>query len=147
MSSSLTLNNSGNYRKAFLACRKHRIDLSFIIEHDCVKFLEDIPSFVEQVHEVDHINLFLTGIGCVHRCRLASALIPCCYSRGSQPPETITRLCDAIRVELEKKDLAKYVNSVLTAHLVKTPPDHEAGLGLLLRLRGKTLNVFASALA
>jgi elongator complex protein 1 len=69
MSGSLISNNSGNYRKAFLACRKHRIDLSFIIEHDRAKFLEDISSFVEQVHEVDHINLFLTGIGCVYRCR------------------------------------------------------------------------------
>ena len=35
--------------------------------------------------------------------------------------------------------MAKYVNSILTAHLVKTPPDHEAGLALLLRLRGKGL--------
>lgn len=110
--------DAGNHRKAFLACRKHRIDLNFIVDYDLAKFLEDIPSFVEQVDEVDHINLLLTGLG-----------------RGSQPPETIARLCDAIRLELERKDLAKYVNSILTAHLVKTPPDHEAGLALLLRLR------------
>jgi len=63
MSNSLTLDDSGNYRKAFLACRKHRIDLDFLVDHDHAKFLEDIPSFVEQVHEVDHINLFLTGLG------------------------------------------------------------------------------------
>lgn len=41
-------------------------------------------------------------------------------------------------MELEKRDLVKYVNSILTAHVVKTPPDHEAGLALLLRLRGET---------
>ena len=57
--------------------------------------------------------------------------------RGDRPPETIARLCDAFRNELEKQDLTKYVNSILTAHVVKTPPDHEAGLALLLRLRGK----------
>ncbi|KAG6836197.1 hypothetical protein H0H93_010463, partial [Arthromyces matolae] len=39
------------------------------------------------------------------------------------------------RTELEKKDLKQYVNSILTAYVVKTPPDHEAGLSLLLRLR------------
>ncbi|KAG5640485.1 hypothetical protein DXG03_008338, partial [Asterophora parasitica] len=110
--------DAGNYRKAFFACRKHRIDLNVLVDHDQAKFLERISSFVEQIHEVDHINLFLSGLG-----------------RGSQPPETIAKLCDAVRVELEKKDLTKYVNSLLTAYVVKTPPDHEAGLALLLRLR------------
>ena len=39
-------------------------------------------------------------------------------------------------MELEHRDLKKYVNSILTAHVVKRPPDHEAGLALLLRLKG-----------
>ena len=66
MLNSLTSGHSGNYRKAFLACRKHRIDLNFIVDHDHAKFLENIPSFVEQVHEVDYINLLLTGLGYIH---------------------------------------------------------------------------------
>lgn len=41
-----------------------------------------------------------------------------------------------MRQTLEEKDLTKYVNSILTAYVVKSPPDHEAGLALLLRLRG-----------
>ncbi|KAF9463531.1 pol II transcription elongation factor [Collybia nuda] len=110
--------NAGNYRKAFFACRKHRIDLNVLVDHDQETFLTRISSFVEQIHEVDHINLLLAGLG-----------------RGSQPPETIAKLCDAIRVELEAKDLKKYVNSILTAYVVKTPPDHESGLAILLRLR------------
>ena len=48
----------------------------------------------------------------------------------------VTQICDAVREELEKKDLKKYVNSILTAHVMKRPPDHEAGLALLLRLKG-----------
>ncbi|KAJ6534029.1 pol II transcription elongation factor [Mycena vulgaris] len=107
-----------NYRKAFLSCRKHRIDLSALVEHDRAAFLENLPLFVEQVHEVDHINLFLTGVG-----------------QGSSSPEHIAELCDSIRVELERIDLTKYVNSILTAYMMKTPPDPEAGLALLLRLR------------
>ncbi|THV06651.1 pol II transcription elongation factor [Dendrothele bispora CBS 962.96] len=110
--------DAGQYRKAFLSCRKHRIDLNFLVEHDQTGFLENLSAFVEQVHEVDHINLFLTNVG-----------------RGSQPPETITKICDTLREELEKRDLKTYVNSILTAHVVKTPPDHESGLSLLLRLR------------
>lgn len=65
------------------------------------------------------------------------------FSRGTQSPDTIARLCDAIRVELERIDLVKYVNSILTAYVVKTPPEYEAALSVLLRLGGKILTVFA----
>ncbi|KII95516.1 hypothetical protein PLICRDRAFT_96071 [Plicaturopsis crispa FD-325 SS-3] len=110
--------DAGNYRKAFFACRKHRIDLNVLVEHDEAGFLDHLDAFVDQIDEVDHINLFLTSIG-----------------RGNQSPETVARLCDATRAVLEKKDLSRYVNSILTAYVVKTPPDREAGLALLLRLR------------
>ncbi|KAJ7630747.1 pol II transcription elongation factor [Roridomyces roridus] len=110
--------DSREYRKAFLSCRKHRIDLQMLVEHDPEAFFKNLHLFVDQVHEVDHINLFLTNIG-----------------QGSQTPENIAKLCDAIRVELEQRDLTKYVNSILTAYMVKSPPDFEAGLALLLRLR------------
>ncbi|KAJ6593195.1 Elongator complex protein 1 [Mycena capillaripes] len=106
------------YRKAFLSCRKHRIDLNALVEHDHAAFLENLSLFLEQIHEVDYINLFLTGIG-----------------QGSQSPEKVAQLCDVIRIEIERKDLTKYINSILTAYMVKTPPDPEAGLALLLRLR------------
>jgi elongator complex protein 1 len=53
----------GNYRDAFIDCRKHRIDLNLLVDHDHTSFMSNIPSFIEQVHEVDYINLFLAGIG------------------------------------------------------------------------------------
>lgn len=62
----------GNYRKAFFACRKHRIDLNVLVDHDQATFLNRIPSFIEQVHEVDHINLLLAGLGYVRSPHLAS---------------------------------------------------------------------------
>ena len=55
--------DSGNYRKAFFACRKHRIDLNVIVDHDPEAFAEKIPSFVEQIPEVEHLNLFLALVG------------------------------------------------------------------------------------
>lgn len=57
------LGHSGNYRKAFFACRKHRIDLNVIVDHDREAFAERIPSFVEQIPEVEHLNLFLALVG------------------------------------------------------------------------------------
>ena len=54
---------SGNFAKAFAACRRHRIDLSVFLEHNKEGFIQSIPHFVEQVSDVDYINLFLTSVG------------------------------------------------------------------------------------
>ncbi len=53
------------------------------------------------------------------------------------PDDIVNSLCDGIRQELENRDLKQYVNSILTAHVMKRPPDHEAGLAMLLRIRGE----------
>lgn len=53
----------GNYRKAFFACRKHRIDLDVIVDHSPETLLARIPAFVDQIPEVDHLNLFIASIG------------------------------------------------------------------------------------
>ncbi|KAI0752776.1 IkappaB kinase complex IKAP component [Daedaleopsis nitida] len=110
--------DSGNYAKAFTACRKHRIDLNVFVEHNRDAFIKGIPSFIEQVPDVDYINLFLTSLG-----------------QGSLPSDVVAHICDAVRAELEERDLKRYVNAILTAHVVKRPPDHEAGLAVLLRLK------------
>lgn len=110
--------DKGDYNKAFLACRKHRIDLNVLVEHNPTVFKNRLEAFVNQVNDVDYINIFLTSLG-----------------QGSLPAELVAELCDGIRAVLETKDLKKYINSILTAHVVKKRPDHEAGLALLLRLR------------
>ncbi|KIK18014.1 hypothetical protein PISMIDRAFT_30603 [Pisolithus microcarpus 441] len=109
---------AGRWQKAFLACRKHRISLSVMVEHNEEAFMAGVSQFVEQIQQVDYINLFLTNIG-----------------QSELPAKTISNVCDAIRFELQTKDFSKYVNSILTAYVVKTPPDYEAGLALLLHLR------------
>ena len=54
---------SGQWRKAFLSCRKHRIDLNILVEHNPDGFFSDLSKFVEQIEDVDYINLFLTSVG------------------------------------------------------------------------------------
>ena len=51
------------YDKAFTACRRHRIDLKIMIEHNEDLLYENLSSFVQQLANVDHFNLFLTSIG------------------------------------------------------------------------------------
>ena len=56
---------STNYSKAFVACRKHRIDFNVFLEHKRDAFMGNLSLFVEQVDDIDYINLFLTSIGLV----------------------------------------------------------------------------------
>jgi len=126
----------GNYRKAFLACRKHRIDLNVIVDRDPDLFRKRLTSFIEQVHDIDYINLFLTNLGSVIFFWTCATGADRVRSEGSQPPEVISELCDAIREQLEAQDIERYINSILTAYVVKRPPDLEAGLSVLLQLRG-----------
>ncbi|THG94781.1 hypothetical protein EW026_g6757 [Hermanssonia centrifuga] len=110
--------DKADYAKAFAACRRHRVDLNVFVEHDKETLMGRLAEFVEQVENVDYINLFLTSIG-----------------QGTLPDDVVNQVCDRVRQELEKKDMKKYINSILTAHVMKRPADHEAGLDLLLRLR------------
>lgn len=136
--------HSGNYRKAFLACRKHRIDLNIVVDHDPATFMERLPSFVDQIDDVDHLNLFLTSLGHAIPHQFSVIVPNLLIRRNTQQPEVIANLCDTIRLELEKKDITRFVNSIMTAYVVKTPPDHEAGLRLLLRLRGYSFSFHVS---
>jgi hypothetical protein len=63
-SQTLIMVDSGEWRKAFISCRKHRIDLAVLVIHS-ENFIDQIPSFVEQVNDVDFFGLFLTTISFV----------------------------------------------------------------------------------
>lgn len=56
----------------------------------------------------------------------------------------IGRVCDSVRTELGNRDPNRYVNSILTAYVFRQPPDYEAGLALLLRIRGMFFFVLAA---
>lgn len=50
------------YRRAFLACRNHRVDLNILHDHDPAQFLKSIELFIDQVKKIEHIDLFLSQI-------------------------------------------------------------------------------------
>lgn len=57
------------YRSAFLACRKHRIDLNLLFDYNPSAFLGDIGEFVSQLQSVDYLNLFLAAMRPVDVCQ------------------------------------------------------------------------------
>lgn len=51
------------WREAFLECRKHKIDFNLLVDFDTQTFLDTgAKEFVQDVQDVDHINLFLSGM-------------------------------------------------------------------------------------
>lgn len=54
--------NDKEYREAFLVCRRHRIDLNILCDHDRSAFLQDLGLFVDQIDSVEYLNLFISGL-------------------------------------------------------------------------------------
>lgn len=51
-----------DFKLAFLVCRKHRIDLNLLIDHNPELFVKHIVTFLRQVDEPDYINLIITSL-------------------------------------------------------------------------------------
>lgn len=45
-----------------MACRRHRIDLNILYDHEPKSFLSNVELFVNQVENVDYLNLFLSSL-------------------------------------------------------------------------------------
>jgi elongator complex protein 1 len=155
----MVLTNFGGrlrYRAAFLACRRHRIDLNILYDHDPTSFRDHLAEFVSQVKDVDYLNLFLSGLKdedvttTMYRPLIASEtksawvdracawrrLVDWCVCVDRDPANKVNLVCDLIRTELDKRDVFHYANTVLTAHVRKRPPDYESALKVLVELKG-----------
>ena len=49
--------NRKQYKKAFLACRNHRVDMNILHDHAPSSFLANVGLFVEQVKKTEYIDL------------------------------------------------------------------------------------------
>lgn len=145
------------YRAAFLTCRRHRIDLNILYDHDPQSLLAHLPEFVSQVKQVDYLNLFLSGLKnedvtvTMYKPLLPSGGKPVSVlfsrtsrklaltrplRRHSDALDKVNKVCDLVRAELEKRDVFHYANTILTTHVRKKPPDYESALRVLVDLKG-----------
>ncbi|KAF9584994.1 hypothetical protein BGW38_004344 [Lunasporangiospora selenospora] len=145
--------DKSDFRTAFLTCRKHRIDLNILYDHNPKVFMDNVGLFVEQIKEVDYLNLFLSflknedvtqtlypisGSGTRLKAQLQSQQpngIKSGAVGASDLSTKVNQVCDAVRSELDKLDRRTYMNSILTTHVRKSPPDLEAALLLLAKLK------------
>ncbi|KAL6714895.1 putative elongator complex protein 1 [Lecanora helva] len=127
--------NEKKYRKAFFACRNHRVDMNILHDHDPGEFIANVPLFLDQVQKVEHIDLFLSQL----RDEDVSETMykdtnPDPGVSELQKPEAIpasiskvSKVCNAFLDALENRTSTHFQN-VVTAHVCKIPPDLDAGL-------------------
>lgn len=138
-----------NFRSAFVACRKNRIDLNILYDDSPERFLEHIRTFIEQVSEVDYLNLFLSNL------RNEDTLVTM-YRRGGRTADQLTAaqgvenkvntICEAVRNVLIELGREHYIQSILSTYVRSSPPDIESAMALLSELRETNLTAAEEAL-
>ncbi|KAI8813969.1 IKI3 family-domain-containing protein [Cladochytrium replicatum] len=127
------------YREAFMLCRKHRIDINLLVDHDRDSFCKHTDLFCRELKEVDYLNLFLSGL---RNEDVTKTMYP--YGYSSKRPATnnefsqvdkVNEICDRVRSSLEKLDVMHYVESILTAHAKRNPPDLDAAMRLIRKIK------------
>lgn len=125
--------DAGTYGDALRISRAHRVDLNVLHDYAPDAFLRAVPAIVAQVDHVDHLNLLLTSL---RNDDVTHTLYkPVLASTTSFAPGKVNRVCDAFLAALCAADERRYLNTILTAHLRKDPPDYENGLRVLLQYK------------
>ncbi|XP_049765171.1 elongator complex protein 1 isoform X1 [Schistocerca cancellata] len=116
--------NAANYSSAFELFRKQRINLNLLFDHDPERFLSNIDTFVEDLHNPSWLSLFLSELSSED---VVQTMYAASYSGGSTRKvfdDKVNLVCDKIREAIQKRDDASlYLFPVLTSYVRKNNKD------------------------
>ncbi|KAI9849569.1 MAG: hypothetical protein M1838_000111 [Thelocarpon superellum] len=145
-----------DYKTAFFACRNHRVDMNILHDHAPEQFMAQVGLFVDQVKKIEHIDLFLSQLREEDVSRtMYQETSPSegmheddskkDISEIGQPSQSkVNRICDALLAALNQRG-ATNLQNIITAHVCKVPPDLDAGLLVVGRLRRENSNLLERA--
>ncbi|KAL8708632.1 MAG: hypothetical protein Q9225_007574 [Loekoesia sp. 1 TL-2023] len=128
------------YRKAFLACRNQRVDMNILHDHRPEQFIGNVGLFIDQIKKVEHIDLFLSSLK-------EEDVSKTMYKETLRAEERrddntaingngkINKICNTFLESLSGRKAN--VKNMITAQVCKSPPDFDAGLLEIVRLREK----------
>lgn len=140
-----------DYKLAFSTCRTHRVDMNILHDYAPGQFIADITLFIKQIRKVEHIDLFLSSLSeenvvqTMYRETMIKSKDDETNSinglekgslAGAIPESKVNRICDGFIDVLESKKAGQLQN-LITAHVCKNPPDLEAGLSLVRKLKNE----------
>jgi elongator complex protein 1 len=130
------------FRTAFLTCRTHRIDFNILWNYREDLFFENVGLFIQQIHDVEYIDLFLSSLKestSMERPSVADGKPSRHIIAADDTPvegRKVTAVCDAVLGELQAHYASTHIQSILTAHLSKMPPDIPSALRAIADLKG-----------
>ena len=132
--------DNSNYKAAFFACRKQRIDMNILHDYDPKKFFDLAPEFVDQMKKLEYLDLFLSSLKeeDVSQTMYLNTL-PNQASKSvifvngaAQQVSKVNKICDTLLKVLES--LPSRVQNVITAYICKSPPDLDAALAWIAKI-------------
>lgn len=139
--------NIKKYKKAFMACRSQRVDMNILHDHAPWQFLGNVGLFVDQVKKSEYIDLFLSSLKeedvtktmYQETLKSSSSTQDIERERSMLPNEAVAevskvnRICDAFLDALEQRP--GHIQNIISGHVCKQPPDLDAGLLQIAKLR------------
>nr|POE52138.1 elongator complex protein 1 [Quercus suber] len=136
--------NNRDYKKAFLICRTHRVDMNILHDYAPGQFMQDVDLFLKQVKKAEYIDLFLSSLteDDTSKTLYKETMNSKSQTSGNVNGNTevprlgtaskVNDICDLFLRSLDRSQMG--LQNVITAHVCKSPPDLEAGLTLVSRL-------------
>lgn len=136
------------YGKAFLHCRTQRVDMNILYDHDPEQFLSSVGLFLDQLHDVSHIDLFLASL---REDKVTETMYkdtkktgpksgPAGASAGGATTTAtktyglkVNLICDSILTILRARKDTNLQN-IITANVCKNPPALDDGLQVVAEL-------------
>lgn len=136
------------YKKAFLICRTQRVDMNILHDYAPEQFMREVEMFVQQLKKTEFVDLVLSSLSeedvskTIYKDTIklsstaeeTSALTNGSAVISSATTSKVNKICDAFLKALEGQE-STHLQSIVTAHVSKNPPDLSAGLSLISDLR------------
>ena len=93
---------------------------------------------MRQITDIDYLNLLISSIRDVNVCAtlFPDPSKPLVANVPAEVPGKTNVVCDALQRAFQALDPARYLLCILTTLVRRNPPQHEAALALVKKLRG-----------
>lgn len=139
-----------DYKKAFLACQSHQVDLNLLHDYRPDIFINNVELFIDQVRKPSRVDGFLSKLKeeDVSQTMYKDTWTASSHDKdievsqadpGAANPAVIiqnkvNRICDAFILAINSKDLTRHQN-LITAYVSKKPADFVSALSLISDVR------------
>lgn len=133
-----------DYLAAFLACQTHQVDMNILHDYDPDTFLANVSKFIDQLKKPRRIDEFLSKLKDEDVTK--TLYRDTTLSPSTTSPELskltlgskVNKVADAFLYVLTSRPSSTFIQTIITAHVCKRPPDLPSALSLISSLLRST---------